>query len=293
MAAELAVIVPSWNAERAYNLCWDLIRHERRGRVEYIVVGCPAPSTMHPNLKPIVRFIETAQSLSPVEAMALGAEQALSDPTNKLLVFLHDDVELDLAEKPEQHSVTGDPFFAWDTTIRDHFNTHQRCGLAGFGGALGLADPDIYKLPYELQQLARRDFVSNMRDAHLHGRRVDRPVRVAALDGFSLIVSREFYKLAGGALALTGAWDACLVDGIPFHMYDAWLSSRAAELGYETWMLPFAVHHAGGATSVGNAQQYRGVVERLGYRSEQDLFERAHERVYERFARVLPLEAKP
>lgn len=287
-AAEIAVVIPSWDAARAGELIWQLARRERRQRAEYIVVGCAEPDGLHKNLRALSRWIVPDTKLSPVEAMAQAGRLLLAEATghsgdSNIFLFLHDDV-LPTSEKP-----------GWDSTLIDHFETNPRCGLAGFGGALGFATDDIYKMPYSRNQLARLGFLSNMREAEKHGKRVTKPVRVAALDGFALATSREFYTRGGmiereaGHAVVRGAWDACLRDGIQFHMYDAWLSCRAAELGFETWMLPVECHHAGGQTSVTRQAEYAEVVKRLGYASPEDLYERGHTRVYERFHRILPI----
>lgn len=299
---DLAVVIPSWDWQRVLSRVRGLIHMERRKRAEYIVV-IPKAET-HFDLEHdldewletdapegLREVIETDEYLSPVEAMAkagqylLGQERGIGKSPSDIFVFLHDDVLI------EQRG--------WDQAILDHFATHPRCGLAGFGGGVGFAADDIYKVPYDYRQLARLTFVSNMREAESHGYRVMTPCRVAALDGFALIVSRDFYTRFGplrepGAPHLNrttseGAWDDCLRDGVPYHMYDAWISCRAAELGYEVWMLPVACHHQGGQTSVSRQTEYAQVVSRLGYASAEDLYAKGHEAVYRRFAGLLPI----
>lgn len=265
---DITVIIPSWDSARVFTAIWEMVRRERRNRAEYIVVGCATPPNLHPNFEPIIQWVETEYALSPVEAMAIGAARAAK--TSTVLAFVHDDVTLTSESR------------GWDTQILDHFAARPQCGLVGFGGGLGFATDDIYKSPYDYRQLTRLDFVSNMREAEAHGRRVTSACQVAALDGFSMIVTREFYSAMCG-------WDSCAANGIYFHMNDAWISCIAAELGYETWMLPVACHHAGGQTSVGRQADYAKVVERLGFTSPQDLYDKAHERIYKRFQRVLPI----
>lgn len=289
----LSVIIPTWDYQRALSLVRRLTHLEldaRKTYVEYILV-LPEIETAYDLQPDLSEWLDiegpselkvrvTADYLSPVEAMAIGAQRASTE--SSILVFLHDDVLI------EQQG--------WEQVIADHFATHPRCGLVGFGGGIGFADIDIYKVPYDYRQLARVDFVSNMREAESHGRRVSEPVRVAALDGFALIVTREFYERAGQRSErvfqpgqIWSAWKSCLIDGVPYHMYDAWLSCRAAELGYETWMLPIACHHQGGQTSVSRQTEYAQVVSRLGYASAEDLYAKGHEAIYKRFAGVLPI----
>lgn len=296
---QLSVVLPTWDMRRALTRCAEMMTLESRIRkafVEYVIVVPKAENLAVGEwvngLDPedaAIHVIETTQYLSPVEAMAIAGADLLQRDAD-LIAFLHDDVII------EQEG--------WEQVVLEHFSAHPRCGLAGFGGGLGFAHADIYKVPYDYRQLARIDFVSNMREAEHHGRRVKEAMRVAALDGFALITSREFYEKGGyiptepadwqtapmrDGVHIRGAWDACLRDDIPFHEYDAWISCRAAELGYETWMLPIACHHQGGQTSVTRQQEYAGVLKRLGYSSPEDLYERGHRAVYERFGGLLPI----
>lgn len=303
---DIAVVIPSWDITRSLTRVREMMASERRRRAEYILVVPDAEAAREVNTdsvpkeflgwyrveaQPCIRWITTKDYLSPVEAMALAGEYLLSPENSKrgpgyspsdIFAFLHDDV---LIEER-----------GWDRTIIDHFSSHPRCGLAGFGGGIGFADADIYKVPYDYRQLARIDFVSNMREAEQHGRRVDTAMRVAALDGFALITSREFYEAAGQRVErafqpnqVWNAWESCLIDEVPFHCYDGWISARAAELSYETWVLPIACHHEGGSTSVARQAEYQQVVERLGYRDSQHLYDAGHVALYQRFAGVLPI----
>lgn len=271
----LTVIIPTWDMRRALTRCAEMMQLESRVRkvaVEYVIVVPKAENLAIGEwvngLDPedaAIYIEETKEYLSPVEAMAIGAQRA--DSESSILAFLHDDVLI------EQ--------WGWEQAIGHHFASRPQCGLLGFGGGIGFATDDIYKVAYDYRQLARLAFVSNMREAESHGLRTTEPCRVAALDGFALVVTREFYARS--------LWEQCLSDGIPYHMYDAWISCRAAELGYETWMLPVACHHQGGQTSVSRQAEYAQVVSRLGYASAEELYAKGHEAIYERFAGVLPI----
>lgn len=264
----LVVVIPSWSPDRALALIRNLRTDYATER--YLVVGCARPLSITDLEWAATDWIETRLPLSPVEAMALGAQKAARRWGYDVLAFLHDDVQLDFY--PE----------SWNADIYGLLYERSRCGLLGFGGSLGFATDDIYRAPYDYRQLARVDFISNMREAESHGRRVRVATQVAALDGFSLVVTREFYEASGG-------WESCLRDGVPFHMYDAWISCRAAELGFETWMLPLRCHHEGGQTSVTMQERYAEVVRRLGYASAEDLYAKGHKAVYKRFVSVLPI----
>ena len=87
-------------------------------------------------------------------------------------------------------------------------------------------------------------------------------MRVAVLDGFSLVFRREAYEQMGG-------WDDALTAGLTYHCYDTWACCRMAELGLEVWSLPIECwHHAGDA----------------------EVHTKAHKVIYERFRSVLPLD---
>lgn len=142
-----------------------------------------------------------------------------------IILFVHDDVEFDQS--------------GWDKRLMKFFEEKSKCAVAGYGGALGIGDPDIYQTPYKLQQLARRDFISNMRHAEAHGRRVDVPTRVAVLDLFAIAARRSFLEEVGG-----WSWWPHI-----HHMLDNGLCLLAHRHGHEVWMLPEKVHHWGGQTS--------------------------------------------
>lgn len=215
----------------------------------------------------------------PVETMAIIGADAMTDGRVETLMFMHDDASLLPPSEPPGRL---DSLNACVIYVREFLKYHPGCGLMGFGGGIAFGHPDIYKTPYDHNQLARYDFVSNMREAESHGRRITSPTQVAALDGFALIIRRELYEEMGG-------WEACLDDGVHFHMYDAWVSCMAARLGWETWVLPLPCHHEGGGTSVKRSDEYELLVRAAGYRDGQDLYDKAHRRIYEEFRDVLPI----
>lgn len=175
------------------------------------------------------------------------------------ILFSHDDVEIQDKE--------------WYAKVVGWIEERPKAGLFGFGGALGLGDPDLYQKPYQLQQLARRDFISNMRDAEAHGRRVLTPTRVATLDLFAIGVKVEFLRKLGG----WKFWPEV------HHGLDNAICCEAARAGYETWMLPVACHHAGGSTST-----RVDFVKDFG-EAEGEIHSRGHKILYEQYRDVLPL----
>ena len=183
------------------------------------------------------------------------------------LLYTHDDVHL--LES------------GWDRRLRDFLEEHPKAGLVGFGGARGLGDPDLYQKPYALPQLARRDFVSNMRDAEAHGRRITAPQRVSVLDGFSLGCRRSFLDTIGGF-----SWTP---DWMVHHIYDTGLGCMAARAGVETWVLPLLCHHHGGLTAT-RPGYLDGIAKDMGGAGgDGEIHRRGHEWLYQSCRDVLPL----
>lgn len=219
----------------------------------------------------------------PVAAFAAGVRAAL-DLGAAVIACLHDDLLLTPSDPP------------WWTVVTDHFQTHPQCGLAGFGGAIGLGDPDIYRVPYAPSQLARRGFRSNLVDAELHGVRSRLRCRVACLDGFSQIGRRAFFlgERADGATypAPEPVWEALVARGIVHHAYDSVLGALAARLGWETWYLPQACLHLGGQTAVGDPT-YQTWARTQHPDGDQGFWAHAHVVAYDWLRDVLPLTVTP
>lgn len=237
-----------------------------------------------------------------VPAFAEGVQAALETDA-EIIACLHDDL---LIEDPE-----------WAQKVLEWFDASPHCGLLGFGGGTGLAAGDIYQTPYNPMQLARQDFVSNMRDAESHGRRARSggghrwpylPERVACLDGFSQIGRREYWEGQERGRTWTGEqgrpenlFETMQHWGLIHHAYDAALGAFAARLGWEVWMLPIACHHYGGRTAVADtryhewANRYAASTERGGViegTGDQVFWERSHRIVYEQFRDVLPIRTR-
>jgi hypothetical protein len=209
----------------------------------------------------------------PVQNMAALAQEWIEDvdglEDDDILGFLHDDVVLLSLDWPEK--------------VRAMFRYFPRVGLVGFGGASGLGHPDIYKVPYELNQLQRYGFASAMTDWEVHGSELiegGAMFPAAVVDGFSMFFRVSAYRAIGG-------WEQCLADGLPFHMYDAWASCALLEKGWLTAVAGVRCTHFGGRTST--TPEYQEWCRKNGYRDGQDLFDRAHRTFYERFRSVLPV----
>jgi len=282
-----SVVIPTWDLERA------LIAVEKLclcGQPEHVVIVYSGPilhtaedvaaliqkrqrasreplgwSMAGMSGVPIYVNVQGGKLFLPVKAMAIGAMMAMMDCAAEKLLFLHDDVHI---------------LWMWREYLDDALD--RGAGLMGFGGRRGFGTSDIFKSPYRLEQLVGIDFLSCMDNWSEHGRRLNVLQRVAYLDGFSLALSVDVYKSVG-------TWEACLFDGIEFHMYDAWMSLRAARKGFEVWAVPVLCHHFGGSTSVLMKTQYEEAVRAAGYVDGQELFDIAHRRIYNLFSDVLPI----
>jgi hypothetical protein len=128
----------------------------------------------------------------------------------------------------------------WSTKVMREFEDPY-VGLVGFGGSRTHGHPDLYKIPYEISQLSRGEYLSNALDAETHGTRYEGPpIDAAVLDGFALIFRREVLEKAGG-------WP---VKDLVFHGYDFWACCMTHRLGYRIRLVPIKCHHLGGRTSV-------------------------------------------
>lgn len=170
----------------------------------------------------------------------------------------------------------------WDTELYHWLavieqNENVKTGVIGFGGAPTLGSHDIYKTEYNIWQLARFGFFSNMQEAEVHGRRMTERIEpCAVLDGFSLIVNRELLELVGG-------FDA--VNYPIHHMYDNDICLEALKNGFVNFVLAIDVHHKGGMTAVHSdyaewAKPYGG---------DTQIHADAHVNFYEKWRAFLPV----
>ena len=221
--------------------------------------------------------------LGTVPAFRQGVDAMLTNhPEVEVIACLHDDLEI-----YEQ---------GWDRKVLRHFDRQPACGLAGFGGAIGLGSDRIYQDPYDPMQLARIGFRSNLRDAEQHGVRSLLPERVACLDGFSQIGRRAFWEgaIRRGSLvqpAITAdqePWALLEGLGIRHHLYDGLLGCLARRQGWEAWYLPLFCRHFGGRTAVGDAG-YQDWAKTQTPEGDHGFWQAAHRIGYEAFRDILPL----
>lgn len=182
------------------------------------------------------------------------------DTTEEIIAFLHDDLVI--------HEV------GWDLRVLKEFED-ESVGMVGFGCGRGHGRPELYKVPYRLQDLARQDFISNMDDAEMHGRRFKGECDVAVCDGFAVFVRR----------LILDTWDIgnFYHFGFPQNVpvgYFMWAENLACEVrrqGKRIRCVGVSCKHIGGRTSV------RGVTEN---------YEQEHEYFYEHNRDVMPYYAK-
>lgn len=179
------------------------------------------------------------------------------------IYFSHSDVLIEEAE--------------WDVKLFKWLDQLTSVGVIGFGGAKGIGSPDIYKSEYVIWQLARRNFVSNMRDAEQHGRRMINEIEpVAVLDGFSLIASVEMLDSIGG-------FDEHYI----FHNYDNDLCIRSILAGYSNFVLNIKCHHMGGITST--RSDYDNWLHTHNINGDGEIHAEAHVYMYNKFKGHLPI----
>jgi len=145
-----------------------------------------------------------------------------------ILCYLHDDVIC----REE----------GWDVRLLKEFED-PKVGLVGFGGALAHGSSELYKRPYELTNLRRMGYLSNVDDAEVHGERFSGSCDVAVLDGFCLCIRRSVLDRIGG-------WKILIDAYIGFIAYDYVICALVRRLGYRIRVVGCRCHHRGGGTSV-------------------------------------------
>lgn len=169
----------------------------------------------------------------------------------------------------------------WPARVEKQFED-PAVGVVGFGGSPQLGRYEIYKRPYDITQLSRGDYYSNVTDAETHGYRFEGVMDVAVLDGFALIVRRELLDKCGG-------WP---VNHLTFHGYDLWLCLMARRLGYKVRMCGIACHHFGGGTSVKMADKYEPWLKATHGITDAEVHANAHRWIYSEFMDQLPVRLK-
>jgi hypothetical protein len=152
-------------------------------------------------------------------------QQIYQDSKEGVIGYLHDDLVCDEID--------------WDYRVMHEF-LDPEVGLVGFGGATRHGSPDLYVKPFEISQLARGNFMSNMKDAEVHGERFRGERDVAVLDGMALFVRRELLDNIGGWPVNTPC---------DYFMYSEAICCQARRLGYRIRLVGVAVDHLGGKST--------------------------------------------
>lgn len=200
------------------------------------------------------------------ELWKMAVAEVGGESPQEILVYIHDDFRI--LER------------GWDERVRRVFEKDKRCGLAGFGGSTGLGGDEIYKIPYEIHQLGRRDFWSNMHGAEHHGRRTTEERPIVFTDGQSMIVRRDLLDKVDG----WSWWPFELVH----HAYDYGIACMARRHGYTAWLVPCEVEHRGGLTATGAV--YHALAAEHG--GDAEVHAASHRFVYKYFRDVLPLRLR-
>jgi hypothetical protein len=220
-------------------------------------------------------FLVTPNYLGTVPAFRQGVDYVLDNRSDEILCCLHDDLEI------------LDP--AWVSKVEQHFRRYPKCGLLGFGGAIGLGSDQIYKTPYDPMQLARIGFRSNLVDAENHGMRSLLAEQVACLDGFSLIGRRDFFLgLDRYGKKHERPWTYFEDQGLYHHAYDSLLGAYAKRLDWEVWYLPIRCKHYGGQTAVGDKGYQAWALTQIP-EGDKGFWLQSHQRGYDLFQDVLPI----
>lgn len=195
----------------------------------------------------------------------VGAYQKLYEMVDAdVLLYLHDDV---ICREQD-----------WDLRLMAEFISDPEVAVVGFGGALWHGLPELYKVPYQLQQLQRGEYRSNVDDAEVHGERFTGSCNVAVLDGFALAVRRSFLDRIGGFAKISA--------GCNFFNYDYALCALARRYKQKVRMIGIRCHHRGGQTSVSSDTSVKQYV-------NQEAYDRSHLWFYKRFADVMPAKVQP
>lgn len=202
-----------------------------------------------------------------VPAFAHGVRRAFDNPDVKAVLCLHDDVLI------EQDG--------WDAEVISYLDGRSWEGAYfGFGGGQGLGDSRLYKTDYNPMQLARQGFISNMRDAEMHGSRSVNRERVVCFDGFSAGGTRDWFERA---------WHVLETLGFVHHAYDSALGCYARKVGIPYgMMIPVQVHHYGGRTAVADANYAEWAAKTIEG-SDHGFWEASHRILYDQFPGQLPL----
>jgi hypothetical protein len=155
----------------------------------------------------------------------------------------------------------------WDRRVLKEFED-PTVGMVGFGAGLGFGSKDLYKTPYQLPQLGRNRFRSNLVNAEDHGERFTGECDAACVDGFAMFIRRSILEKINGFP---------LGTPVSYFCYDMALSAEVRRQGYRTRLVGVSCNHLSGKTA--SMVQLK------------DDHAAAHLWLYENYKDVLPFEA--
>lgn len=217
---------------------------------------------VHGNVKHhVFHNSDNAGGVVPLMQRLYEGERSIGDMD--ILAYTHDDVEC------------FDP--TWNERVLAEF-ANPAVAIVGFGGALGIGLPDIYKTPYHISQLQRRLYMSNQTDWDVHGTREVGARDVAVVDGFFMAIRMSFLDEIGG-------WKWFPHN---FHCYDTCMCLMALRKGYKVRMVGVECTHYGGGTST--KASYADWCKKNNTTPELEHL-RPHRWMYDEFRDLLPLWA--
>lgn len=252
-------------ADDPQRFCWVLVDNGSTPALETFLEQAELPDAIRRSIS----IITYPQNIGLTKALNAGyrficENQALSCD---YIFFSHNDVLMD--EK------------GWDSKVGTFLAKDAPIGVVGFGGARQIGMKELYRAPYHISQLRRRDFISNMREADVHGKRMTAAFEpIAVLDGFSLIVNMNL-------LQETGGFDE---KNYPIHhLYDIDICLEALRRWRMNYVLNIKCHHCGAVTST-NAD-YNTWSQPHG--GDLGIHAAAHLKFYEKWRGFIPLRVTP
>ncbi len=188
----------------------------------------------------------------------------LKHKNENVLVYMHDDCSI------------------FDTNWCERVSLElmeSKVAIVGFGGATSIGIDDIYKVPYQIQQLIRSDYRSNQTGWEVHGLRETGERRVAVVDGFFMAIKGSFLRQVGG-------WDWIQSN---FHCYDLAMCLEAYRQGLEVRTVGVACDHHGGGTSTKG--EYANWCKENATTLEEE-HSRPHVWLYNEYRDILPIRIK-
>jgi hypothetical protein len=236
---------------------------------EIVSVICGGDGPILPGNPKVRKIMNRKNRVSPCQAY----QRALETTQAEILILVHADLEV---HDPGWLERLLSPF-----TNQALINGTWRDLVVGvgLGGAIGLANRDLYRKPFMVQNLARQGYRSNQTDWEVHGSRESGVARVAVLEQFALAVRTDWVRARGGFP----------VAKIQHHGIDMWLGCEAARDSKELWMVGASCTHYGGGTSTKGEYQHAKWLPPGGPDQEHL---NAHRWIWDEYRDVLPLEIR-